>query len=135
VFRLTALSRNLRSELKKSRKIYFFDNGVRNAVIKNFNPLNLRQDKGALWENYLISERIKANHLLGKWVNKWFWRTHNQQELDYIEESGGQLHAFEFKWKTTHKFRPSITFMKAYPGSQFTLITPENYTEFLKVER
>ena len=131
IFKLTALSRNLRNELKKSRKVYFYDNGVRNAIIKNFNLLSLRQDTGALWENFLLSERMKTNHYSGKWVNRWFWRTHSQQEIDYIEEYGGRLHAYEFKWNPSAKVRFPKTFLNAYPDSQTSLITPNNFDGFL----
>jgi len=131
IFKLTALSRNLRNELKKSRKVYFYDNGVRNAIIKNFNPLSLRQDTGALWENFLLSERMKTNHYSGQWVNRWFWRTHSQQEIDYIEEYEGRLHAYEFKWNPSAKVRFPKTFLNAYPDSQTYLITPNNFDEFL----
>jgi predicted AAA+ superfamily ATPase len=131
IFKLTALSRNLRNELKKSRKVYFYDNGVRNAIIKNFNPLSLRQDTGALWENFLLSERMKTNHYSGQWGNSWFWRTHSQQEIDYIEEYEGRLHAYEFKWNPSAKVRFPKTFLNAYPDSQTSLITPNNFDEFL----
>lgn len=131
IFKLTALSRNLRNELKKSRKIYFYDNGMRNAIIKNFNPLSLRQDAGALWENFLLSERMKTNHYSGQCVNCWFWRTHNQQEIDYIEEYEGRLHAYEFKWNPFAKTRFPKSFLNAYPDSQTSLITPNNFDKFL----
>ena len=133
IFRLTALSRNLRNELKKSRKIYFYDTGIRNAVIKNFSPLALRQDGGSLWENFMISERMKANHYAGRWVNRWFWRTHAQQEIDYIEEYDGTLYAFEFKWNPKKKARFPKTFLNAYPNSKTEVVTPENYMEFITV--
>ncbi|MBW2558255.1 MAG: ATP-binding protein [Deltaproteobacteria bacterium] len=131
VFRLTALSRNLRNELKKSRKIYFYDNGIRNAVIKNFNPLALRQDTGVLWENFLIAERMKANHYAGRHVNRWFWRTHAQQKIDYIEEYDGRLNAFEFKWNPKKNARFPKTFLNAYPGSETAVITPKNFSDFV----
>lgn len=86
IFRLNGLNRNVRSELKKSKKFYFYDNGIRNALIHNFNPINLRQDMGALWENFFIAERMKYNHYNGRYVNTYFWRTQEQQEIDYIEE-------------------------------------------------
>src|SRR5574344_300991 len=98
IFRLNAFSRNLRTELKKSKKIYFYDNGIRNALIKNFSPLSLRQDVGALWENFFISERIKYNHYHRNFANYYFWRTTQQQEIDFIEESDGLFTAFEMKW-------------------------------------
>ena len=94
VFRLGAFSRNLRNEIKKRSKIYFYDNGVRNAVIANFAPLNMRTDSGALWENYLVSERLKANHCSGRWCNCYFWRTASRQEIDYLEEADGVLNAW-----------------------------------------
>jgi len=131
IFQLTAFSRNLRNEIKKSRKIYFYDNGVRNAIIKNFLPLNLRQDTGALWENFLMSERKKLNSYTRTFVNSYFWRTHAQQEIDLIEESGGTLRAVEFKWNKDAKVKMPETFKKAYPGASFTIINKENYMEFI----
>jgi uncharacterized protein len=111
IFRISALSRNVRKELKRGRKIYFYDNGVRNALIAGFNHVELRQDIGALWENYLISERIKFLNYNRIWVNMFFWRTHDQQEIDYIEEKDGVLNAYEFKWnpKTTFRFPKTFT--------------------------
>ena len=131
VFRLAALSRNLRNELKKSRKIYFYDNGIRNAIIKNFNPPDLRDDRGALWENFMISERMKANQYSNRLVNIWFWRTHAQQEIDFIEEYNGKLHAYEFKWNPSKKVHFSKSFLNAYPGSTTMAVTPDNYDEFI----
>ena len=131
IFRLPSFSRNLRNELKSSRKIYFYDNGIRNAIINNFNPIALRSDVGFLWENFLVSERLKFNsyHLLNK--NSFFWRTVNQQEIDLIEEYGGQLHAYEFKWNIKKTVRLTKTFQNAYPNSTFDVITPNNLYEFL----
>lgn len=131
IFRLSSLSRNLRKELKKKRKIYFYDNGIRNALIANFNPPELRNDIGALWENYFISERIKYLHYNNLWANSWFWRTIDQQEIDYIEESDGKMHAFEIKWNTKSKTRISNVFLTAYQGSEISVITPDNYMDFL----
>jgi predicted AAA+ superfamily ATPase len=131
VFRLSSFSRNLRNELKKSRKIYFWDTGVRNAVIKNFNPLHLRQDIGGLWENFLVAERLKANHYGGQPANYWFWRTHAQQEIDYVEEQGGVLSAWEFKWKASRPPRMPKSFLDAYPGCVTGYVTPETMEEFL----
>jgi predicted AAA+ superfamily ATPase len=131
VFQLPAFSRNLRNEIKKGRKIYFYDNGIRNAVIKNFNPLSLRQDTGALWENYLMSERKKSNAYHQRFVNAYFWRTHAQQEIDYIEESGGVITAIEFKWNAAAKVKFPDAFNKAYPNSIFKTISKENYMEFV----
>jgi predicted AAA+ superfamily ATPase len=132
IFRLNGLSRNLRNELKKAKKIYFCDNGVRNAVIQQFAPVALRNDMGQLWENFFISERIKRNHYLGHHCNIYFWRTTSQQEIDYIEESDGQMAAFEMKWnpkKATVKLPEA--FLKAYSVKQTAVVTTENYLDWL----
>ncbi|MHC1774978.1 MAG: ATP-binding protein [Lentimicrobium sp.] len=131
VFRLRSFSRNLRNELKKSQKIYFYDNGIRNALINNYNPLKLRNDKGILWENYLLSERLKYAHYQGIYINKYFWRTHQQQEIDYIEERDGKLYAFEFKSNPFARAKIPLTFANSYPEHEFQLITPENFEGFL----
>jgi predicted AAA+ superfamily ATPase len=131
VFRLQSFSRNLRNELKKSRKIYFYDNGIRNALIANFSTLALRQDTGALWENYLVSERKKYLGYNNIWANTYFWRTHAQQEIDYLEERDGILYAFEFKWNRGKNPAIPKTFTDAYPSNRFMVITPENYADFL----
>lgn len=131
IFRLGAFSRNLRNELKKTRKIYFFDNGIRNAIIKDYSQINLRTDKGALWENYLMSERMKSNHYNKRWSNTFFWRTQAKQEIDYIEERDGKLFAYEFKWNPGRTFKFSSTFTKAYPNTETQVITPDNYVRFL----
>lgn len=131
IFRLPALSRNLRNEIRKSKKIYFFDNGIRNAIINNFNPLNVRQDVGNLWENYVISERLKTSEYRRIHSNKFFWRTKQQQEVDYIEEREGKMWAFEFKYSIRKQPKLSKTFQKAYPNSSFGVINPDNYPEFL----
>lgn len=131
VFRLRSLSRNLRNEIKKGRKIYFYDNGIRNAVLKNFAPLNLRDDTGALWENFLIAERHKRNTYAEHFCNRYFWRTQAQQEIDYVEERNGQLTAFEFKWSARRKVRFSKTFLQAYPQSKTETITPQNFEAFV----
>ena len=133
IFRLGAFSRNLRKELRKGKKIYFYDNGIRNALIANFASPELRQDIGALWENFLISERMKYIHYQRIWGNSYFWRTRDQQEIDYIEDRDGVLHAFEFKWNPSKKARLSRTFSSAYPNHEFSVITRENYMEFLGV--
>lgn len=134
VFRLPSFSRNLRNELKSSRKIYFYDNGIRNAVINNFNPVSLRNDIGFLWENFLVSERQKYNAYQQLNKNSFFWRTVNQQELDLIEEFSGQIHAYEFKWNTKKTVKLTKTFQNAYPEASFKVITPENIHEFLLPE-
>ena len=131
IFQLPAFSRNLRNEIKKGRKIYFYDNGVRNAIIKNFNPIAMRQDIGALWENHLISERVKFNTYTQRYVNSYFWRTHAQQEIDYIEETSGQLLAVEFNWNEQGRKKWPDAFEKAYPNTTYTLINRTNYMDFI----
>lgn len=131
LFRLRSFSRNARNELKKSRKIYFYDNGVRNALIANFAPVKMRSDIGALWENYLVSERAKRLSYREATAHPYFWRTAQQQEIDYIEESDGVLHAVEFKWNPKAKAALPKTFKDAYPSSDFTVVTPENYIDWL----
>lgn len=134
IYRVNSLSRNLRNELKKSRKIYFYDNGLRNAVINQFNPLELRKDKGALWENFLFTERKKYLHNEGLFAHSYFWRTHSQQEIDYVEESNGKLYAYEFKWKAKGIRNFPQNFLKAYPGSQTDIISSENFEMFVGVD-
>ena len=132
IFRLPSLSRNLRNELKKSRKIYFYDVGIRNAVIKNWNPISLRQDVGALWENFLIVERLKYKANNGIQSNDFFWRTHAQQEIDLIEDYNGVLHAYEFKWNARKKARFSKSFTQAYPDHKLLSVNRENYLDFIQ---
>jgi predicted AAA+ superfamily ATPase len=131
IFQLSAFSRNIRNEIKKGRKIYFYDNGIRNAIIKNFNPLGLRQDVGSLFENYLMSERKKFNSYHANYMNSYFWRTHAQQEIDYIEETGGQLHAFEFQWNDHAKAKLPGAFKEAYTDASFRVINRDNYFDFI----
>lgn len=132
LFRLPALSRNLRSELKRGKKIYFYDNGIRNALIQNLNPLAMRSDVGALWENFVISEIIKYNHYNGRYANYYFWRTTTQQEIDFVEERGGQLHLYEMKWNPKKgKAKVPTEFTKAYGDMPFTVVTPDNYLDLL----
>jgi predicted AAA+ superfamily ATPase len=131
VFRLGSFSRNLRSELKKSRKIYFYDNGIRNALIANFNQLESRQDVGALWENFLMAERQKYLEYHQQWTNVWYWRTTEQVEIDYIEEEGGKMIAFEMKWNEKAKHKVPRLFLNTYPESVFKVIHPGNVEEFL----
>ena len=131
VFRLPSYSRNLRNEIKKGKKIYFYDNGIRNAVLSNFAQPEFRTDMGALWENFLVSERLKQNIYKGTYAQMYFWRTQAQQGIDYIEECDGQLSTFEFKWNPKTKATFPKTFNEAYPGSTFEIITPENYERFI----
>ncbi|WP_396182669.1 ATP-binding protein [Flavobacterium sp.] len=131
IFKLNSFSRNLRNELKFSRKIYFYDNGIRNAVINNFSPLAIRQDTGMLWENYLVSERMKRNHYDKNYCNSFFWRTKAQQEVDYLEEKNGKLFAYEFKWNSKKNAKITKTFTSNYPEAEINIITPENYLDFV----
>ena len=130
IFRLPAFSRNLRTEIKKSRKIYFYDCGIRNALIRNFNSLDLRNDIGALWENFCITEKMKANQRKDLLSNYYFWRTYDQKEIDYIEERNGKLSAFEFKWKKD-KQKPPQEFLDTYENSEFKIVNKDNYWSFV----
>ncbi|MBR4625511.1 MAG: ATP-binding protein [Bacteroidales bacterium] len=132
IFRLNGLSRNLRNELKKSKKVFFYDNGIRNAVIQQFAPVQMRNDMGALWENFFISERIKRNHYLQNYCNTYFWRTKTQQEIDYIEESDGEMTIFEMKWNAKKGRTPfPDAFLQSYPVKDSVVVTPENYFDYL----
>lgn len=132
IFHIRSFSRNVRNELKKSIKIYFYDNGVRNSVISNFSPVELRSDIGALWENFLISERIKNNAYHNKHAKYYFWRTTQKQEIDFIEEAEQNLFAYEFKYnpKKVNSKCP-VTFSNNYPNVPFDVITSENYMDFV----
>ncbi len=130
VYRLGAYARNLRKEVTKAGKWYFYDNGIRNAIIGNFNPLSIRQDVGALWENYLISERIKANSNEGLGKEFYFWRTYDRQEIDLIEENTDTLTALEFKWGTKKPNVPDI-FKETYPNATFGVVNRDNYLQYL----
>ncbi len=132
VFRLPALNRNVRNEIKKGKKVYFYDCGIRNAIINNFNPVTSRTDVGALWENYIISERMKFLNYNNIDAKQYFWRTTQQQEIDLIEEhEAGQLKAFEFKWGKNEKVRFPQTFTDNYPGAQTLVVSPDNLEEFI----
>lgn len=131
IFRLPSFSRNLRNELKKSFKIYFYDNGIRNAVINQFNPIDLRGDAGALWENYLVSERMKKLAYDQEYCARYFWRTHAKQEIDYVEDGHGKIHAFEFKYHPNKKVRFSKSFLNEYKPEIIEVINPENYLSFV----
>ena len=130
LFRLEGFSRNLRKEITKNYKWYFFDNGIRNAIISDFRNPDLRNDKGLLWENYVISERLKYQQFKRMKVNNYFWRTYDQQEIDLVEEHSGQLSGIEFKW-TGPGVKAPATWKKTYPDSEFRVITPDNYLEWL----
>jgi hypothetical protein len=131
VFKLPPLSRNLRNEIKKSKKIYFYDNGIRNALINNLNPVEIRQDVGSLWENFFIVERMKFLKNAGIDKNIYFWRTFQKQEIDYIEEENNIFHAFEIKWSKAKAKVPDI-FSSTYPLKEFTVVQPKNYREYLR---
>ena len=131
IFRTGGLARNLRKEVTKTARYYFYDNGVRNSLIQNFNRLNLRNDIGQLWENYLMVERRKANQYAGRGANAYFWRTYDQKELDYVEEREGRLFGYEFKWQGQVRGATQREFQAAYPGAEVTTITRENFTDFL----
>jgi predicted AAA+ superfamily ATPase len=130
VFRVSPFSRNIRNEIKTNRKIYFYDTGLRNALISNFNSLDLRIDKGALWENFLISERIKYLKYHKIYAKTYFWRTVQQQEIDWIEEIDGKITAFEFKWKSKKKVKFPQKFIDSYQAD-IKVIDTDNYYEFI----
>ena len=130
IFNVRGFSRNLRKEISKTSKYYFFDMGVRNALIRNFNPLSLRGDAGAMFENWVISEKIKKSNNNRDFSNFYFWRTYDQQEIDLVEDSKGSITAYECKWKKDTKKIPN-DWKKAYPQSQFNLINKDNVFEFL----
>lgn len=130
IFRLRAFSRNLRKEISKKEKIYFYDTGIRNSLISRFNPLEFREDIGGLWENYMIVERMKMLENRGKRCNRYFWRTHDRKEVDYIEEYDDHLDAYEFKWRRNRVRTPEL-FLSTYPGSRFQVVNRDNYREFV----
>ncbi len=131
IFRLTSFKRNLRAELGKSFKIYFYDLGIRNSLINNFNYLELRTDTGGMWENFCIVERLKRNNNIRRFVNPYFWRTYKQKELDYVEDRDGKLFAFEFKWNPKAKVKRPKPFFEAYPNSAFIVVHRENFLQTL----
>jgi len=130
IYNLRGFSRNLRKEITKKSKYYFLDNGVRNAIIANFNPLELRDDIGKLWENFIISERIKKQSYKSIYANNYFWRTWEQKEIDFIEEREGKLYAYEMKWKP-ERIAPPRDWKTAYPNSEFLTISQDNYLPFI----
>lgn len=132
IFRLPSFSRNVRNEIKKNRKIFFYDTGIRNAVIGNFESLELRADKGALWENFIIAERIKRSMYLRRGIQSFFWRTKQQQEVDLIETEAGQMRSFEIKWLARKKPRLPLTFSRNYK-SEFEVIDSTNFHHHLAI--
>lgn len=131
VYRLPAFNRNLRNEIKKGKKIYFYDNGIRNMIISNYTMFDNRLDRGGLWENFLLAERMKYNAIHRLAPNRYFWRTHDQAELDYIEEADGVLTTFEFKLKNHKVTRMPASFATAYPQHTFSVIDEGNYLQFI----
>jgi predicted AAA+ superfamily ATPase len=131
IFRIGSFSRNLRNELKKSHKIYFYDLGVRNVLINNFSIIEKRSDQGQLWENFIIAERIKFLNYSRRKVNFWFWRTSDQLELDWVEEENGEIRGFEFKYGITSKAKIPKAFTSNYPDAKTKIITPQNMHEFI----
>ncbi len=130
VFRLNAFSRNKRNEISKSIKVYFYDLGIRNSLVENYNYLNIRNDVGALWENFCLIERIKKNATERRSVNSYFWRTYGQKEIDYIEEEGGEIKGFELKWDDKKNYKPPEEFVKTY-NAEVEKIDRSNYWKFI----
>lgn len=131
IYRLNGFSRNLRQEVTNKAKYYFYDNGIRNAIIAKFNPLDQRDDVGALWENFMMMERLKYRAYHPLHANTYFWRTYNQQEIDLVEDYDGVLHGIEFKWSTTKKVSPPSRWKETYPDAIFQVINPDNYLDFV----
>ncbi len=131
IFRLGGFSRNLRKEMTKMNKYYFYDLGIRNALINNFNRLSGRQDIGQLWESFLITERLKTNHYLGRFGSSYFWRTQTGAEIDYLEESDGFLSGRELKWVSTARKKPPVSWSEAYPSAGYSIIHRENFLDFV----
>ncbi len=129
---VNAFSRNLRKEIVKGKRWYFYDNGLRNILIGNMNDLEVRNDIGALWENYIISERIKYQKYSRMLVYNFFWRTYDQQEIDWVEDRGGILHGYEFKWNPKRKAKVPVAWKTAYPDSKFEIINSENYNNWIR---
>jgi predicted AAA+ superfamily ATPase len=128
-------SRNLRKEVTKTGRWYFYDNGIRNAVIGNFSRLDMRMDRGELWENYLMAERMKFLSYSRRYANRYFWRTYDQQELDLVEEEAGELRGFEFKWHEKRTVKAPGGWTRAYPEATFGVITPDNYLDFIAPQK
>jgi uncharacterized protein len=130
IYPVSGFSKNRDNEITKMKKWYFYDNGIRNAIINSFNPLNMREDTGKLWENYLNSERIKKQDYEENFVLSYFWRTHTKQEIDRIELKNEKISAFEYKY-STNKVKTPTEFAKAYPNATFEVITKDNYLDFV----
>lgn len=134
IFRLKSYSTNARKEVTKMSKIYFWDNGIRNAIIEKFDDLSLRNDHGLLWENFMISERLKVNDWKENIINSYFWRNYNQSEVDYVEVERGKERAYEFKWNSKKQQKVSRAFTNLYPEAETFVITPRNFTEFCGID-
>ncbi|OFZ34153.1 MAG: ATPase [Bacteroidetes bacterium RIFCSPHIGHO2_02_FULL_44_7] len=134
IYKVGGFSRNLRKEVTKMNRWYFYDNGIRNAIIKNFNKLDFRQDSGELWENYLMAERMKYNAYSKNLAQRYFWRTYDQQEIDLVEEGSGKLSAYEFKWNVKKKSKAPGAWKRAYPDASFETINRENYLDFITLQ-
>ena len=131
LFKIEGFSRNLRKEITKTSRWYFYDNGIRNAIINNYNSIQNRTDIGDLWENYLASERMKKQEYQKIFRKNYFWRTYDRQELDWLEEDAEKLSAFEFKWNENKKSKIPTAFAKAYPEADFEVINKKNYLDFI----
>lgn len=131
IYKRSGFSRNLRKEISKNKRYFFYDNGIRNALINNFNPLTIRDDIGALWENYIITERMKKQEYLREFTNSYFWRTYDKKEIDLIEEKQGKISGFEIKWQRKQRVPPK-DWTAAYPDAEFRVITRENYLDFIR---
>jgi len=129
--KVTGFTRNLDNEITKKSKWYFYDNGIRNALINNFNPMDIRNDQGALWENYIISERLKYQEYTQTHAHNYFWRTHTKQEIDWVEDTGGKIHGFEFKWNPNRKVKVPSLWKKAYQDASFNVVRPDDYLDFI----
>ncbi len=128
---LGGFSRNLRSEVTSKSKYYFLDNGIRNGIIQQFNKIDLRDDIGKLWENFLFIERLKYRTYKNIFANTYFWRTYSQQETDLVEDRGGKIHAYEYKWSEKRKSHAPTEWKTAYPDASFSIINSSNYLEFI----
>jgi predicted AAA+ superfamily ATPase len=131
IVRLGGFSRNLRNEVTSKAKYYFLDNGIRNAIIGQYNLLDTRNDIGALWENFIVAERLKKRSYTGIYGNIYFWRTYDGKEIDYVEERDGGLFGFECKWSMKKKDKPPKKWLESYPGATFELVTPDSYLDFV----
>ncbi len=129
--RIYGFSRNLRKEVTKTSRYYFVDNGIRNAIINNFNDFTRRDDIGQLWENYLVMERLKKQHYTKLYAHNYFWRTWDRYEIDFVEEREGKLCGYEFKWDTNHRSTPPHDWVNTYPNAEYTIIDRDNYMSFI----